>query len=62
VDLETAVYLMKLVEWRMRKKLGMLAVYRRVSSECETEDRNCEDIDAEEDNGKCEQSKTGECE
>jgi hypothetical protein len=41
---------MKLMERRVRKKVGMLAVKIKVwEVKCETEDLNCEDIEAETD-------------
>jgi hypothetical protein len=46
----------------MRKKLVMLSVNIKVSSECEEKDRNCEGTMAEIDGTNGEQSETGEAE
>lgn len=53
---------MKWMEGRMRKKLDMLAANITVSSECETKDGNCDDTEAETDNGNGKRSETGEAE
>jgi hypothetical protein len=53
---------MKWMEGRMRKKLDMLAANMIVSSQCETEDGNCDDTEAETDNRNGKWSETGEAE